>query len=90
MTGAGLFGKVNIVDLVVLVVIVAIVVFAAMRLTGGRRRRDRPGKAHPSSTLGSTSAGRRTAEQRAPSRTLGGNVIGELQSVQVTPPRKSS
>ena len=30
-----IFGKVNIVDLVVLVVIVAIVVFAAVRLTGG-------------------------------------------------------
>jgi hypothetical protein len=79
-----LFGKVNIVDLVVLVVIVAIVVFAAVRLTGGRAVETVPVKVtfvelKVDQALVAGLQGKGTV------RDTGGNVIGKVQSVQVTP-----
>jgi hypothetical protein len=79
-----LFGKVNIVDLIVLVVIVAIVVFAAVRLTGGGAVATVPVKvtfveAKVDQALVAGLQGKGTV------RDTGGNVIGEVQSVQVTP-----
>jgi hypothetical protein len=79
-----LFGKVNIVDLVVLVVIVAIVVFAAVRLTGGGSVPSVPVKLsfvefRVDQSLVAGLQGKGTV------RDTGGNVIGEVQSVQVTP-----
>jgi hypothetical protein len=79
-----IFGKVNIVDLVVLVVIVAIVVFAAVRVTGGGAVATTPVKI--------SFLDRGVAQTLVPGmqtkgtiRDSGGNVIGELQSVQATP-----
>ena len=79
-----LFGKVNIVDLVVLVVIVAIVVFAAVRLTGGGAVATVPVKVtfietRVAQALVAGLQGKGTV------RDTGGNVIGEVQSVQATP-----
>lgn len=79
-----LFGKVNIVDLVVLVVIVAIVVFAAVRLTGGGSVQTFPVKVtfvefRVEQALVAGLQGKGTV------RDTGGNVIGEVQSVQVAP-----
>ena len=79
-----LFGKVNIVDLVVLVVIVAIVVFAAVRLTGGGAVETVPVKvtfveSRVDQALVAGLQGKGTV------RDTGGNVIGKVQSVQVTP-----
>ena len=79
-----LFGKVNIVDLIVLAVIVAIVVFAAVRLTGGGAVATVPVKVtfvavNVNQTLVAGLQGKGTV------RDTGGNVIGEVQSVQVTP-----
>jgi hypothetical protein len=79
-----LFGKVNIVDLIVLVVIVAIVVFAAVRLTGGGAVATEPVKV--------TFLDKRVDQAfvaglqgKGTIRDTAGNVIGVLQSVQVTP-----
>ena len=79
-----LFGKVNIVDLVVLVVIMAIVVFAAVRLTGGGAVETVRVKvifvdSRVDQALVAGLQGKGTV------RDTGGNVIGEVQSVQVTP-----
>lgn len=79
-----LLGKVNIVDLVVLLVIVAVVVFAAVRLTSGGRVETVPVKVvfvefRVDQTLVAGLQGRGTV------RDTGGNVIGEVQSVQVAP-----
>ena len=79
-----LFGKVNIVDLVVLVVIVALVAFAAIRLWGGGSVETVPvkvsfvaGKVDRALVPGFRSTGTVTD--------LGGNVIGQLQSVTAAP-----
>jgi len=79
-----LFGKVNIVDVIVLVVIVAIVVFAAVRLTGGGAVATVPVKV--------TFLDKRVdqsfvpgAEAKQTIRDTAGNVIGEVQSVDVVP-----
>jgi Domain of unknown function (DUF4330) len=79
-----ILGKLNIVDLVVLVVIVAIVVFAAVRLTGGGSVATVPVKI--------SFIDRSVAQTLVPGmqakgtiRDSGGNVIGQLQSVEVTP-----
>ena len=79
-----LFGKVNIVDLVVLVVIVAVIVFAAVRLTGGSNAQTVPVKA--------TFVASRVSRVLVPGMqtkgtvtNVSGNVIGQVQSVQVTP-----
>lgn len=79
-----LFGKVNIVDLIVLVVIVAVVVFAAVRFTGGG--------AVATVDVKVTFLDKRVDQAIVPGvqamgtiRDTAGNVIGELQSVQVTP-----
>jgi hypothetical protein len=79
-----LFGKVNIVDLVVLVVIVAVVVFAAVRLTGGGSVETVPVKV--------TFVASRVEQVLVPGlqtkgtvRDMGGSVIGMVQSVQVAP-----
>jgi hypothetical protein len=82
-----LFGKVNIVDLVVLVVIVAIVVFAAVRLTGDGAVATEPIKL----TLvdyrvdAAVAAGMQT---KGKVTDTAGNVIGEIQSIQVTPTKE--
>ena len=79
-----LFGRVNIVDLVVLAVIVAIVVFAAVRFTGGGAVETVPVKitfiqfrAQQSLVPGLQGKGTITDS--------GGNVIGDVLSVQATP-----
>ncbi len=79
-----LFGKVNIVDIIVLVVIVAIVVFAAVRLTGGGTVATVPVKV--------TFLDKRVdasfvpaAEATQTIRDAAGNVIGVVQSVDITP-----
>ena len=79
-----IFGKVNIVDIVVLVVIVAIVVFAAVRLSGD--------EAVATVLVKVTFVQTKVDNARvAGLPTIGtikdtaGNVIGELRSVQVTP-----
>jgi hypothetical protein len=79
-----LFGKVNIVDLVVLVAIVAIVVFAAVRFTGGGTVETVAVKVtfievKVDQALVAGLLGKGTV------RDTGGNVIGEVQSVQVAP-----
>jgi hypothetical protein len=78
-----LFGKVNVVDLVVLVAIVAIVVFAATRLTGDAAVATEPirltvvdYRVDPAIAAAMQSKGT--------IRDTAGNVIGELQSVQAT------
>jgi hypothetical protein len=79
-----LFGKVNIVDIIVLVVIVAIVVFAAVRLTGGGAVATVPVKV----TLIDTRVAQNLVSGMQAKGTLkdsAGNTIGEIQSVQVTP-----
>jgi hypothetical protein len=79
-----LFGKVNIVDLVVLVVIAAIVVFAAVRLTGGGAVESVPVKVTfvEFKVEQALVAG---LQAKGTVRDAAGNVIGEVQSVQVTP-----
>jgi hypothetical protein len=79
-----LFGKVNIVDLLVLVVIVAVVVFAAVRLTGGGSVDTVPVKVSFVDTRVEQAlvAG---LQAKGTVKDAGGNVIGEVQSVQVTP-----
>jgi hypothetical protein len=79
-----LFGRVNIIDLVVLVVILAVVVFAAVRLTDGGSVETVPVRVtfvdrgvHQSLVAGLQSKGT--------VRDQGGNVIGEVQSVEATP-----
>jgi hypothetical protein len=79
-----LFGKVNIVDLIVLVAVVAIVVFAAVRLAGGGAVETVPVKVtfvefRVDQALVAGMQGKGTA------RDTGGNVLGEVQSVQVAP-----
>ena len=79
-----LFGKVNIVDLVVLVVIVAVVVFAAMRMTADGAVATVPVKVSflEPRMQQALVAGMQT---KGTIRDSGGNVIGELQSVEVVP-----
>ncbi len=79
-----IFGKVNIVDIVVLVVIVAIVVFAAVRLGGDEAVATVPVKvtlvdARVDNAQVAGLQGKGTIKDSA------GNIIGELQSVQATP-----
>lgn len=79
-----LFGRVNIVDLVVLVVIIALVVFAAVRLWGGAGTEAVPVKvtfvAH--SVDQALAAGMQT---KGTVRDAAGNLIGQVQSVAVAP-----
>ncbi len=79
-----LFGKVNIVDLVVLLVIAAVVVFAAVRLTGGGAVETVPVRVTfiDARVDNALVAGLQT---KGTVKDLGGSVIGEVQSVQVTP-----
>ena len=81
-----LFGKVNIVDLVVLLVIAAVVVFAAVRLTGGGAVETVPVRVTfvDARVDNALVAGLQT---KGTVKDLGGNVIGEVQSVQVDPQR---
>jgi Domain of unknown function (DUF4330) len=79
-----LFGRVNIVDLVVVVVIVAVIVFAAVRLTGGENAQTVPVQV--------TFVARMVDRVLVPGlQTKGtvtdvaGNVIGKVVSVEVTP-----
>ncbi len=79
-----LFGKVNIVDIVVLVVIVAVIVFAAVRMTGGGAVATTPVKVtfqanHVMQALVPGLQAKGTIKDTA------GNVLGELQSVQAKP-----
>jgi Domain of unknown function (DUF4330) len=78
-----LFGKVNIVDILVVVVIVAVVVFAAVRLTGG---------GVDSVPVKVTFVDSRVDQTLVPGlqtkgtvKDAGGNLIGAVQSVQATP-----
>jgi Domain of unknown function (DUF4330) len=79
-----LFGKVNIVDLVVLLVIVAVVVFAAVRFTGGGSVETVPVKVSfvASQVDQAFVPGMQT---KGTVRDMGGSVIGVVQSVQVAP-----
>ena len=79
-----LFGRVNIVDLLVLVVIVAVVVFAAVRFTGGEAVQTVPVKVtfiefRVPQALVAGLQGKGTVTDS------GGTVIGDVQSVQVSP-----
>ncbi len=80
-----LFGKVNIVDILVLLVILAVVVFAAVRLAGA----DSVSATVPVQVSFLNKAVDRALLEGLPSegtvRDSAGNVIGELQSVEVTP-----
>ncbi len=79
-----LFGRINIVDLVVLLAIVAVVVFAAVRLGGDSSPETVPVKVSfvDLRVEQALVAGYQT---KGTVKDQGGNVIGEVQSVQVTP-----
>jgi hypothetical protein len=79
-----LFGRVNIVDLVVVIVIVAVIVFAAVRLTGGENAQTVPVQV--------TFVARMVDRMLVPGlqskgmvKDVAGNVIGQVMSVEVTP-----
>jgi hypothetical protein len=78
-----LFGKINVVDLVVLLVIVAVVVFAAVRLTGGS-----PETVPVKLFFTERGVDRSLVsglQSKGTVKDAGGNVIGEVQSVESTP-----
>jgi hypothetical protein len=79
-----IFGKVNIVDIIVLVVIVAIVVFAAVRFSGGEAVASVPVKI----TFVQTKVDNARLAGLPAEGTIkdnAGNVIGDLVSVEATP-----
>jgi hypothetical protein len=79
-----LFGKVNVVDIIVLVVIVAIVVFAAMRFGGGGSAESVTVKV----TLVQLEVDNKLVTGLQSTGTVkdtAGNVIGDLQSIQIVP-----
>jgi len=79
-----LFGKVNIVDLIVVIVIVAVIVFAAMRLTGGENAQTVPVKV----TFIASKIDRVLVpglQAKGQVTDVAGNVIGRVESVAVTP-----
>ena len=82
-----IFGKVNIVDIIVLVVIVAIVVFAAVRFSGDEAVATVPVKVTFVKTRVSNEqvAG---LQAKGTIKDVSGNVIGELLSVQATATRE--
>ena len=79
-----LFGRVNIVDLIVLVVIVGVVVFAAFRLTSGGSVGSVPVKVSfmDARVDQAVVAGLQT---KGTIKDAAGNVIGDVQGVQVVP-----
>lgn len=78
------FGRINVIDLLVLLVILAIVVFAGIRLTGGESVQTVPVKISFLDTRVSQALlpGLQT---KGTVKDQGGNVIGEVQSIDVTP-----
>jgi hypothetical protein len=77
-----IFGKVNIVDLLVLVVIAAIVVFAGVRLSGGATVQTVPVKVtFVDSWVENTLVG--GMQTKGTLRDAGGNVIGQVESIEV-------
>jgi hypothetical protein len=79
-----IFGKINIVDLLVLVIIVAIVAFAGVRFSGGGTAETVPVKV----TLVDSSVDKALVagmQNKGTLRDGGGNVIGQVESIQVAP-----
>jgi hypothetical protein len=80
-----LFGKVNIVDILVLLVVVAVVVFAAVRLTGGAGSAETIPVKVSFVDVRVDQALVPGMQAKGAVQDQAGNVIGQVQSVQVTP-----